>query len=269
MQILVIGDCHGEMPEIPDSNFDLILAVGDICGGTDEMRKYMFEAIDSNQTWYELMGEEKAKKAVKASIREGHQILEKLDSLGVPVYAVPGNWDWSQENNDWRFLEDKGFEKMLEKYENIQDINFETKDFEGVSFIGYGPCSGPEIPQYEDDKPETEEEMQNTKEEYQENKGKLETLFEESKNKVIFLSHNVPHGTELDMINNPDSPKHGRHYGSIIVKELVEQYQPVFNIAGHMHEAEGKETIDQTACVNTGIHNSLILDLENKEITEL
>jgi len=269
MKILVIGDCHGEMPEIPETEYGAVLAVGDICGGTDEMRKYMFEAIDSDESWYDLMGEEEAKEEVKASIREGHEILGKLDALGVPVYVVPGNWDWTNENNGWEFLNGKGYPEMLSDYSSIHNLNFELETLNGFDFVGYGPCSGPEIHQYEDDKPDSEEDLEEMKEKYEENKQELESLFQKSENKVILLSHNAPHDTQLDMINNPDSPKDGRHYGSLIVRELVEAYQPIFNIAGHMHEAEGQEEIGKTTCVNTGLHNSLMLDLENGEMRKL
>ena len=269
MRVLVIGDCHGEMPEIPETEYDAVLAVGDICSGTDEMRNYMFEAIDNDKNWYELMGEESAKKEVEASIEEGHEILERLNSLGVPVYVVPGNWDWTFEDGGWEFLEGKGYPEMLSDYSNIQDLNFKVETLNGVDIIGYGPCAGPEIPQYEDDEPDSEEDLEEMKEEYRENKEKLEKLFEQSGNQKILLSHNAPHNTELDMIDNPDSPKDGHHYGSLIVRELVEAYQPVFNIAGHMHEAEGQEQIEHTLCVNTGIHNSYIIDLESQKIEEI
>ena len=269
MKILVIGDCHGEVPEIPETSFDAVLAVGDICGGTDEMRKYMFEAIDSEKYWYELMGEEEAKEEVKASIREGHKILQKLESLGVPVYVVPGNWDWTSEDEGWEFLDGRGYPEMISDYSNVHDLNFELETLNGVDFIGYGPCSGPEVPQYEDDKPDSEEELEEIREAYEENKEELETLFEQSNNETVFLSHNAPHDTRLDMIDNPDSPKDGRHYGSLIVKELVEAYQPVYNVAGHMHESEGEEELGDTTCINTGFHNSLILNLENGAVKHL
>ncbi|MFB6199510.1 MAG: metallophosphoesterase, partial [Candidatus Nanohaloarchaea archaeon] len=75
MKILIIGDCHGEKPEIPDEEFDLVLAVGDFCGGNDEMRSAMFEAIDTGKEWYEIFGVEEAKEAVEESIEEGKEIL--------------------------------------------------------------------------------------------------------------------------------------------------------------------------------------------------
>jgi Icc-related predicted phosphoesterase len=258
MKALIIGDCHGEMPEIPDEGFDIVLVVGDICGGTDEMRSAMFEVIDAGKEWYEEFGEEEAKKAVENSIEEGKEILEELNDLGIPVLIVPGNWDWTGENSEWNFLEGKGYPEMLEEFENITNLNFDTFSVGGWNIIGYGPCSGPEIPQYEDDKPESEEEMEKIRADYIEKKEKLSELFTDGK--TVFLSHNVPQDTSLDEVDNPESPVHGRHYGSVIVRELIEEYSPEYSIAGHMHEGEGRETLGDTECLNTGLNTVWVLD---------
>lgn len=267
MKILIIGDCHGKRPEIPEEDFDLVLAIGDICGGSEEMRSAMFQSIDDERSWYEIYGDG-AKEAVKESIREGKEILEVLNSLGPQVLIVPGNWDWSAEDSEWSFLEDKGYPQMLEEFDNIQDLNFSKKEFQGLNFIGYGPCSGPEIPQYEDDKPDSEEELAEMEGDYRDKKKRLKELFD-PETETVFLSHNAPNGTDLDMIDNPDSPKHGRHYGSLIVREILEEESPAFNIAGHMHESEGLETISGVKCLNTGLHNVWKLDTEEGEFSKL
>lgn len=248
------------MPEIPEEGFDLVLCVGDICGGTDQMRSSMFEAMDTEKEWYELFGEEEAAEAVKSSIEEGKEILSELNSLGVPVFVVPGNWDWTGENSDWGFLEGRGYPEMLEGFENIHDLNFDSREIDGWKFIGYGPCSGPEIPQYEDDKPDSDEEMRDIREEYEDKKRRLKNLFSEGK--TVFLSHNVPQDTSLDEIDNEDSPVHGRHYGSIIVRELIEEFSPEYSIAGHMHEGEGREKVGDAECLNTGLNTVWVLDSE-------
>lgn len=262
MEILVVGDCHGEIPEIPDDrDFDLVLAVGDICGGTDEMRSAMFQARDEEEEWQEIFGKEEARREVEKSIEEGKEILEKLNSLEVPVLIVPGNWDWTRENSDWSFFDGKGYPRMLEEFENVHNLNFDAEEINDWKFVGYGPCSGPELPQYEDDEPETEEERGELQKDYQEKKDTLQGLMDGS-DKTVLLSHNAPHNTSLDKIDNEDSPVHGRHYGSVIVRELVEEFSPEFSVAGHMHEAEGEETLKETKCLNTGLQNMWVLDTE-------
>lgn len=261
MRALIIGDCHGELPEIPKEGFEVILVVGDICGGTDEMRSTMFQASEEEKEWHEIFGEEEAKEAVENSIQEGKEILSKLNSLGVPVYIVPGNWDWTGENSDWEFLTNIGYPQMLEKFENVHDLNFARKEFGDWNFVGYGPCSGPEMPQYEDDEPDSEEEMEELRREYGEKKEKLYNLMKNSEN-TILLSHNTPQNTSLDEIDNPDSPVDGRHYGSVIVRDILKEFSPEYNIAGHMHEAEGREKVEETECLNTGLNTVWVLDTE-------
>ena len=80
--------------------------------------------------------------------------------------------------------------------------------------------------------------------------------------KTVLLSHNAPQNTSLDEIDNPDSPVDGRHYGSVIVRELIEEFDPEYSVAGHMHEAEGQEKLGKTECLNTGLNTVWVLDTE-------
>lgn len=275
MKVLVVGDCHGEKPSLKDSwieECDIILATGDFCGGGDEMRSLMFESIDEDWEWYDEMGKDEARKKVQESLNEGEKILEYLNGLGKPVFVVPGNWDWSGEiYGDWEYLKKNRFNQIVQKYENIININYGLNNQDGVSIIGYGPCSGPEIPQYEDDKPETEEELEEQKQDYRETKEQISELFQEAEEPIIFLSHNVPHDTPLDMIDNEDSPAHGRHYGSIVVREIIQDFQPLVNVAGHMHEGYGKHQLQDTFCLNAGLNATQLvkLSLEDKTVERI
>jgi Icc-related predicted phosphoesterase len=268
MEILVVGDCHGEKPEIEQAaeEADVILAVGDICGDSERMRESMFAAMNSGKEWYDVMGREDAKKAVQTSLAQGEKVLKYLNSFSKPVFVVPGNWDWDGRDEAWEFLAENRFQDLIEKFPNIHNINREKFTDSDYSYIGYGPCSGPEIPQYEDDRPEDEGEMQEIKEEYRREKQSLEELFRDAEKPAVFLSHNVPHGTSLDRIENPDSPADGRHYGSIIVEELIEEYQPVLSVAGHIHEGYGHEKIGDTLAMNAGLKSCVSIALDGGKI---
>lgn len=268
MNILLVGDCHGKIPSIVDEDFDIVLAVGDICGESEEARTAMFESMDKDKEWYELLGEDKAKKIVKQSLEEGEEVFRHLSSFDVPVLVVPGNWDWTGEiYSDWSFIQENKFQKLVDRFENIRNLNFKDEKKGEYTIIGYGPCSGPEIPQYEDEKPKDESEMEKKRKDYQANKERLEKLFDDSSGPRILLSHNVPFDTSLDEIKNEDSPVHGRHYGSLIVKELIEEYRPLLSVAGHMHEGQGEEQVGQTLAVNSGLNTTAVIEIEDQNIS--
>jgi len=65
------------------------------------------------------------------------------------------------------------------------------------------------------------------------------------------------------MIRNEDSPKNGRHYGSLVVRDAIQTHKPLLNVAGHMHESEGRDRIGDTPCINTGLHTTQIINTEN------
>ncbi|RMD46212.1 hypothetical protein D6829_00065 [Candidatus Pacearchaeota archaeon] len=104
------------------------------------------------------------------------------------------------------------------------------------------------------------------KKEYEQDKKKVFSLFRKTKKPVIFLSHNVPYNTRLDKINNPKSPLNGGHFGSIIVREAVEKFQPPLCIGGHMHENFGKTLIGKTLVFNAGFGSNvnIFLDFDGK-----
>jgi len=270
MDILVVGDCHGKVPEIDEeaSEADIIIATGDICGDSDEMRNAMFESIDSEEEWYEILGSEKSEEEVVRSLEEGEKVLEYLNGFGKPVLLVPGNWDWIG-GSDWEVLEENKFQKLVDQFENIQNINRKGIEMADFTFIGYGPCSGPEVPQYEDEKPDDESELEEMKQEYEENRQEIREIFESSERPVVFLSHNVPHDTELDEIDNPDSPADGRHYGSLVVKDMITEFSPLLSIGGHIHEGRGVEKIEGVTCINGGLHASVSLELDKVKVEDV
>ena len=272
MKFLVVGDLHGSKPNIYFEGFDAIIAPGDFC--SDSPRKYMFQALseklenpDSKIKWYDIVGKREARKIIKKSLSDGKEILEQLDSFGVPVYIVPGNWDWTKdEDSDWDFLKQDSYRMLIRDLSNIIDIHHRIVDIENYQIIGHGVSSGPEYPQYKEDlerlKPK---EIAKMEREYKRDLKKVASLFEEASKPVIFLSHNVPFNTPLDKIINKDSPRHGYHYSSLIVREMIEKYQPLVCIGGHMHEHFGKCKIGNTTCINSGFGSYVNVWLELSE----
>ena len=63
----------------------------------------------------------------------------------------------------------------------------------------------------------------------------------------ILISHVPPFNTLVDKLHN------GKHVGSRAIRAIIEQYQPDLCIVGHIHEAKGKDTIDNTPVYNPGM----------------
>ncbi|MCH8945541.1 MAG: metallophosphoesterase [Nanoarchaeota archaeon] len=276
MKILVVGDLHGQKPKIHFKDFDAIIAPGDFC--SDAPREYIFRALrehlenpDSEVKWYDYIGRRKATEMLKTSIRDGRRILEFLDSFGVPVYAVPGNWEpmGSRKRSELAFARVNRWKDMLNGLENVVDVHYKrrtiNRDFD---VVGYGVVSGPEYPQYKEDlKRYDKRELKSLKTKFNRTKKRLSKLFVKAKRPVIFMPHNVPFNTSLDKITNKESPKYGYHYGSVLAREMIERYQPLLCIGGHMHEHFGRDKIGKTVCINAGFGKKVntLIDLdENK-----
>ena len=148
-------------------------------------------------------------------------LLFDLAAAGFPVYFVPGNMD-SEELGNWA------------GGENVHALHGRCENREGVSLIGLGGSPH----------------------------GPFKTIFEYSEEgaaklvgaaargyrlgKLILVSHCPPRNTKVDRVSS------GEHIGSTAVREFVERRQPVLVISGHVHEAQGTDTLGPTILVNTG-----------------
>ena len=273
-KFLIIGDLHGNKPKIHFKNFDAIIAPGDFC--SDAPRTYMFKSMklwmkdpNSKVRWYDLVGKSKARKMVKKSLADGRKILKYLNSFGVPVYVIPGNWDWTGSKREkWSFIKKNYYKEYLIKgLKNIINVEHKAIDTGNEILIGYGICPCPEYPQYKEDlKQFNSKQLKKIKNNYNATFKKINKLFlKAKKNKpVIFLSHNVPFNTPIDKIVNKRSPKDGYHYGSLIARNLIEKHNPLICVGAHMHEHFGKCKLKKTVCMNAGFGSYVNTSLEVK-----
>lgn len=92
---------------------------------------------------------------------------------------------------------------------------------------------------------------------------KLRGLVEqvESPATAIFNLHVPPHDSGIDTANemNPDLTlvyKSGQpnpiSVGSTAVRQIIEEYQPLLALHGHIHESRGEARIGRTLCINSG-----------------
>ncbi|HTZ42100.1 MAG TPA: hypothetical protein VMC07_02770, partial [Candidatus Omnitrophota bacterium] len=141
----------------------------------------------------------------------------------------------------------------IKKYNNIKRLDYRVLKFGDLIFIGMRGHSNPGKVRSKS---------------FRKYKKILEKLFnrykkENKERKVIFISHNIAYNTKLDRISKKAlkealkllkkrKTKNGRHYGSKMARRIIDQWQPVLSIGGHIHESYGKDKIGRTIMINPG-----------------
>jgi Icc-related predicted phosphoesterase len=266
MKILAIGDFHGKLPKDLKEKckkIDLIVSIGDY--PPFSLRKEFFKhSYGKEIELWEVIGKKKVKKAELKDIKEGDKLLKKLNSLNIQIITVSGNIDrtkWRDaadyKKSKWKWSEQDFFTPLIKKYSNIKDIDYSYAKFKDYVFIGMARSTFP---------------GKIKSRRYKNQRRRLEKLFnrfskELENNKVIFVSHNVPYNTKIDLITAKEAHKKakGKHYGSKLVRRIIEKYQPLISIAGHIHESQGKDKIGKTVIINTDEANkeqAVLIDID-------
>ncbi|MHA1758834.1 MAG: metallophosphoesterase family protein [Promethearchaeota archaeon] len=217
MKILVLADIHGKYDElskllnkIKSNGFDLIICPGDFTDQFDVPNG--FSQIDIAEI-----------------------ILQKMLSLKIPVFAVPGNHD------PYEILD------LFDEYG--VNLHNKVKKFKDVYFLGFGGAETPFNTNFEPPEKEVKE--------------SLEELKKEIKNKkFVLVTHNPPKNTKLDKVSS------GVHVGSEEIKKFISKEQPILAISAHIHEAAGIDEINKTKLFYPGpVFNGCYGIVEiNKEI---
>ncbi|MFA5174111.1 MAG: metallophosphoesterase [Candidatus Pacearchaeota archaeon] len=255
MRILVIGDFHGKFPEKLKKiakKVDIIVSLGDYTPFT--LRKEFFKyCYGKDVELWEAVGKSRYKKVITNDFKKGENILKKLNELSVPVVSVLGNIDYplADDVNDikrikgkksWKWDEDrtKYLQRAIKKYKNIQYIDYNAFIFRGIVFIGARGHSHPGRVKSSG---------------FRKHKKILDKLFYKyRKKKIIFVSHVVPNNTKLDKIRDKKAHKwaRGKHFGSKLMRRIVDKWHPILNLSGHFHENIGEDRLGKTLIVNPG-----------------
>lgn len=250
MIFYAVNDLHGTVPKKPSKDFDAVICAGDL-GEFKHIRELIFKeaAGEFNEPWYDEVGRDKAKQMIQKTLKSGRKVIKKMNSWGKPIVIVPGNADFYGERflrrvdkntvYYWDYYFKDHFEEMIKGCDKVVNVHLRRGVFRELTFVGYGVTSGPEG--------ELTEEGLVLDPGFQSIMQKLEALVRMSrpKNKLVLLSHNVPNETRLDLVGS-------QHYGSHIVRYLIEKYQPLLSVGGHVHENQGEQNIKKTLCVNPG-----------------
>ena len=302
MKFLIIGDLHGRKPRIHFKDFDAIIAPGDFCDDREitpfskKWGAHVKKARANNETVLHYddfiikqIGKRKLAQLEKKSLKRGREILEYLNSFGPPVFIVPGNWDHSygptrikdSYQSDYHYFKmfyDFWMGKETNKFltrglKNIYDCQYNLHKFEEFNILGYGLSSAPESPTLKVKFDFDGKSKDKLKKAYRRMLDKLSIEYKKRDKKIptIFISHNVPYNTKLDLVLNKKSYAYKKHLGSSVARWFCTRYRPLICVGGHIHEHHGKDKIGKTVVVNAGygpVVNSL-LEIKGKKITKL
>ena len=268
MKILAMGDFDGKLPKkyidlVKKEKIDLVVCDGDYPPFSlrKEFFDYIFPSIFDIELW-DVVGKKEYKEKTRADHIAGESVMKKLDKLSVPVLTVLGNHDYSIPDDvadfgkpedawKWDWNEKDFLVKALKKYKNIRRIDYKFAVFGDFVFIGARGHSFP---------------GQVKSKAFRKHKKILDKLFKRFKGKkIIFVSHNSPYDTKLDKITSKEAHEivKDKHYGSKLVRRVIDQHQPILSISGHVDEGWGKQKLGKTLAVNCGaVHDGRVAVIE-------
>ena len=186
-----------------------------------DLRSELFEKVmvDELQRWIDLAD-------------------ERMSEYGIHVYVMPGNDDpWSCD-------------PVLEGASHVQAcdervVRVGPHEMISCAFANPTPWNSPR---------ELDEDALYTK---------IKALAEqvESPETAIFNLHVPPYDSGLDTANEINADltlvyKSGQPnpvpVGSTAVRQIIEEYQPLLALHGHIHESRGEARIGRTLCINSG-----------------
>ncbi len=252
MKILLLADFGGSFPAsllttLKSLQFDIAFVAGDFAD-IKVVRDLFLKYGDRGREYYNKLSKSRKKAIKRKKYRTCDRVLEKLNTLGKPIYLVSGN----NEISDYGF-----FVKTVSKYKNCNLIDGKLVNIGNFAVVGnrseqrvYGERS------------RTREDLYD----YQERL--LNKNFRKAKTKnIILLNHYPPHGCRLDKLPKNAKLNPGTHIGSYLIREFIEKYKPPFVVSGHLEELRGTCKIGKTTVINPGgadIGKYAILDVAPK-----
>ncbi len=203
----------------------------DVVLSPDEKRRF-----DSSP---DLVASELFPAAMRQSVRSWVELAEpRLEEAGIPAFVMLGNDDYPElaELLDGKFVR------------NVEEQVVELPGgFEMIS-LGYSNRTPWDSPR------ELDEEELSTR---------IDALASQLKDPghAVFNLHCPPHGTHIDQAALLDDQLRPRTeggqvvtgpVGSTAIRRLVERYQPVLGLHGHIHESPGGQKIGRSFVLNPG-----------------
>ncbi|MEM1587396.1 MAG: metallophosphoesterase [Thermoproteota archaeon] len=198
--------------------------------------KSEYEELSSNHDLLNQLFKEKMLERIKKWVALGEDFIKNYK---IPLYIMPGNDDIFE------------IDDILEHSEYIKNPNEKviqiTNDHEMMAsaYSNITPWKCPRDLEEEKLQAILERMMNNVKD----------------VNKLVFISHVPPYNTNIDLApalthDLKYVTKGGTvmmtHVGSSAVRRVIEKYQPLVGLHGHIHESRGFDKIGRTMVLNPG-----------------
>jgi len=151
--------------------------------------------------------------------------LTKYSNKFKEILVIPGNMDLEEVSI---------YAESLSP--NIHSIHFKALRTNGYIFIGAG---GSPITPFSTPTEYPDELIEN----------RLRNIFVSITSydePVILVTHAPPYRTKVDKTYL------GSHVGSKAIRRIIEEFKPIINICGHIHESPGTDLINKTIIINPG-----------------
>ena len=185
---------------------------------------------------------------------------ERLAGKNTDVYICPGNDDW------WEI------DGMIERSKSLHPCDDRVVKFGDFAMLS---CSRSNPTPWDTPREGPEDELTEHLEQLCRKVGSSSKDFEN----VIFNFHVPPYGSSLDLCPKLDAnmrmaAEEKIHAGSIGAKQVIEKYQPLLGLHGHIHESRGAQKSGRTLMINPGseysegILKGVVVMLEKKKVKD-
>ncbi|MBI4017600.1 MAG: metallophosphoesterase family protein [Candidatus Aenigmarchaeota archaeon] len=158
-------------------------------------------------------------------------VTEGLASLEVPVYAVAGNMD------------DPEYLKLLDiSNPSFNYLGMQKVEIDGFTLVGFTDYSMPLPFAFKNLMTEVFEKFENA-------------LKGCDPMKTIIVNHVPPKDTKVDFATAWGFDEHA---GDDALRAVIEKFQPLLVVCGHIHEAKGTDKIGRTLILNTATTLSVV-----------
>ena len=266
MRILAIGDPHGSLDkikQIPIKDVDLILLTGDL-GKADLARKRSFENTKRKQQGLpKIKDTAQERRAIHNEIHNSTLEILRYLSKYAPVYAIQGNVgipNVSQVREDYEKygIRLPSTRERLKRMASIQIVKNRLRVLEGlrIGFLEYFTDTS----WVREFKPK---DYQKSMRKAKRQTGKARIVLNSFGSSLdILVCHQPPFGF-LDKVSFPGAPEHwqGKHAGSKVILDYIQEGQPRYVFCGHIHEGEGMKRIGKTEVYNLGVGGYKIIEV--------